>query len=333
MKTKTRFVIWRAVSPCAVVLAGGLIVGCGGNGGTLTTNEDPSSMDGDRSASSRRGIQSLYFGAFSATAALRIVSALGQAGPNRTIELAYAPQFSSNRYGNAICFLTGLPGRSLSLVIDYGHHTMSGNAADLGKEFYTNIFKKYPTAARYRLAVANEDDYSNSDWSTRMSGLLKGLVDAWKKDNPKGTFPASQVLVRRIKATTFSLASSFSPGKGYPSFSTETEYHFPEGISDPKKLAKSGFTVVSNDGWAVNDVDQKEPKDLAYSLKNGAWKAIPSMTLSAFQSGWGGNSLLWHPAFHLWPKRNGHFYYDNPRTEVSGADLDSLCATIVRYVK
>lgn len=299
--------------------------------------------DVSEASGQRVGIQSLYFPALSQSGATKIVNALGAAPSSRTIEIGIAPHFGkTNPWGNARLFLTALPGRKKSLAVHFGHHEMEGSMKDWGVSFYRSVFKPYPNAAIYRLSIANEDTYPDATWSTNMKALLKSIVDEWKKDNKKGTFPAASIVVRRCKTKSFTLSTTFSAGTGLPTFKTEREYHFPASTKSASSLLKSGFEIVSNDGWSAHDSSRSEPKDLCFSQSGSRFEQVPSMPLTDFMKGWGSKDrILWHPALHMWPLKktttgpykSGRYYGEHPRIELTGSDMDGLCKTIQTFVK
>ena len=295
-----------------------------------TSNTRPMTHTRPRVVSgARRGIQAVYFLALDSTFVSGICDNLRNAPAGTTIEIEFSAAHDADKgWGNARTAINALQSRGLNLVVDFGHHTVAPDKypADWGKSLFSGLFKGNWNRANFVVEVANEDTYSDADWSAKMSQILNGLRTAWLNDaaTKNIAFPYDRITVRRC------------PPKGVPSrfkikstdandFQTEKEYHFPMGAAPDWGHSAQ---AISNDGQIVYRAGT-DPNPWAY---NGNAR-LRQVTLADFKRNYGSRSLLlWHPALHRWSFSNG-VYHCEPKADANTANQRAFLSLLEAFLK
>lgn len=274
---------------------------------------------------SRRGIQAIYFLALDGTFVDEICNKLDTAPRGKRVEIEFsAAHDSGKRWANAVTAINRLSGRGLNLVVDFGHHKVAGDmsAYDWGKNFCNALFKDNYNRVNFILQAANEDDYTDPEWSAQMTQILSGMRDSWPN---KRTFPYARITLRRtpIKPGA-TVKTSFKFDK--KSIKVESEYHFPAGQN---VNWGNSATAISNDGHMIHLAGVNT--DTAYEPNSTT--PLRAQTMADFKAKFGKRALLlWHPALHRWSFANGGYSSSN-REDVSGDNKTRFLNLLGEFMK
>ncbi|HEX3149885.1 MAG TPA: hypothetical protein VHR66_17545 [Gemmataceae bacterium] len=279
-------------------------------------------------ATTRRGIQSVYFLALQPSFVSDICMALLNAPAGTLVEIEFSAAHDGGRgWANARTAINTLQPRGLNMTVDFGHHTVAPDktASEWGASLFSGLFKNNWNKAQFIIEVANEDTYSNADWATKMSAILGGLRTAWSNDSAtkNSPFPYGRLAVRRCPPTGAPQRFKIAAGDSYD-LPVETEYHFP---ADGAPNWAHPATVISNDGQIVyrRGID---PNPWAY---NGS-SALRQVSLADFKSKYGLRALLWHPALHRWNFSNGA-YHATPKADASAGNQAAFLSLLKDFLK
>lgn len=345
----------RLLSATSAAVAGIGLAGCGGGDRAAAPSEPlsptaaavspalataaptptPAAAKAPSWSTARRGIQGVYWLALTDQFATDIIAKLKAAPSSKLVEIEFSAAHDNGRgWKNARAAADALRQRGLVLTVDFGHHTIAPDRspAAWGRALFTELVKGYSNDVLIAVQVANEDQYTNDQWTKLMAEILGALRDAWTADPAtRGlAFPYSSIRVRRTPnrggtvPTTFKISAKDKTG-----FATETEYHLPANSSS-STIWSTPAKVVSNDGQVVYrpGVDPRP-----WAKRDGT--ALLDVSLDDFMARFRGKTsvLLWHPALHRWGYRGQVYEYELGRSDADETNRKAFLSLLAEFLK